>query len=245
MTGDRPDRTGDDWQDTRTEFRFPLLALGLTTGVSGLVDAFTLLRYGVFTANQAGNVVHIGMGLGGAFPGWPAALASVAGFGAGAVLGGRLRKAARLPPPAAELIGVIAAATLWSVADLVLDSGTDYTGYRALLTAVSALVLGILARLFLRTAGVRTTTTYQTGTVLSVADGLARWIRGGGRPGRATRTWLLGLLGIGCYAAGGALGAVVRGWPAAVFALTVAALATLLVIVRPGPRRAGALGGPR
>lgn len=235
-----PGRADHDWQDTRAEFRFPLVALGLTTAVSGLVDAFTLLRYGVFTANQAGNIVQTGMGLGGQFPAWPAASASIVGFGVGAVVGARLRRTARMPPPAAELTGVIVAAAVWAAADVALDSGAGGAGYRALLTTTSALTLGILARLFLRTAGTKTATTYQSGTVLSAADGLAGWIRSGGRWGSAARKWTLGLLGIGCYAGGGAVGALAHHWPAAVFALTVAILAVLLAIVRPSPPRGAA-----
>ena|SRR5690606_3332117 len=100
-SGHADSAAGYDWQDTRSEFRFPLLALGLTTAVSGLVDAFTLLRYGVFTANQAGNVVQIGIGLGGKFPAWPAASASVAGFGVGRcwACGYESFRTWRRPPP--------------------------------------------------------------------------------------------------------------------------------------------------
>lgn len=230
--------TSDDWQDTRSEFRYPLVALALTAAVSGLIDAFTLLHYGVFTANQSGNIVHVGMGLSGSFPQWRAALASIVGFGVGGALAGPLRRARRRPRPVGELVGVIVAVALWSVADIVLASGSHDAAYRILLAALAAVGLGILAMLFLRIAGIKTTTTYQTSTVLNAAQGLSDWIGGKGRRGSVpARRWMLGLLGIGCYGAGGGAGALAQRSPAWVFALAISVLATLLATVRP-PRRA-------
>lgn len=62
---------------------------------------------------------------------------------------------------------------------------------------MSPLAPGVPAWLFLRTAGTKTSTTYQSGTVLSVAGGLAEWIRSWGRRAARVRTWTLGPLGRG------------------------------------------------
>ena len=227
------------WQDVQKEFRLPLVALALTTVVAGLVDAFTLLRYGVFTANQSGNIVHVGMGLSGRFPQWPAALASIVAFGAGGALAARLRRSHRDSPPARELVGVIVAVTLWSVADVLLESGQGDRGRQAGLAALAAVSLGILALLFARTAGVMTTTTYQTSTVLSAAQGLSDWIGRGDRSRRASRRWRLGLIGICGYALGGAIGALIQRSPAWVFGLAIGILATLLATAHEKVRSGG------
>jgi uncharacterized membrane protein YoaK (UPF0700 family) len=69
----------------------PALLLALTV-VTGLVDAVSILSLGrVFVANMTGNVVFVGFALAGA-PGFSlaASLSALAGFVAGALLGGRL-----------------------------------------------------------------------------------------------------------------------------------------------------------
>src|SRR5271167_341397 len=69
----------------------PALLLALTV-VTGVVDAVSILALGrVFVANMTGNVVFIGFALAGA-PGFAltASLAALAGFLAGAAVGGRI-----------------------------------------------------------------------------------------------------------------------------------------------------------
>ena len=224
--------TAGDQQDTAVEFRYPLVALALTTAVAGLIDAVTLLRYGVFTANQSGNIVHVGMGLSGHFSPWPVALASIVGFGVGGAVGGPLRRAATASPPVTELLGVIVVFTLWATADFLLDSGSRDRTHQVLLAALAAVGLGILAVLFVRTAGVKTTPTYQTSTVLNAAQSLSAWIARRGHNPSAARRWTLGLVGIACYAAGGAIGAIAQRSVAWVFVLAIAVLATLLAVAR-------------
>ena len=221
-----------DQEDTTVEFRYPLVALTLTTAVAGLIDAFTLLRYGVFTANQSGNIVHVGMGLSGRFPQWLVALASIVGFAVGSVAAGRLRRITRTSPPVAELIGVIAVLAAWATVDIRLDSGRGDRTQQVLLAALAAIGLGILARLFLRTAGVKTSTTYQTITVLNATRALATWLGRRGHNPAAARTWLLGLLGIAGYAAGGGIGALAQRSLAWVFALAIGVVAMLLAVTR-------------
>lgn len=67
----------------------------LLTATTGLIDAICVLGLGrVFTANMTGNVVFLGFAIGGA-PGFSISrcLVALAGFLAGAALGGRLGKA--------------------------------------------------------------------------------------------------------------------------------------------------------
>jgi uncharacterized membrane protein YoaK (UPF0700 family) len=237
VTGGNPAKTGSpaatgDQQDTTVEFRYPLLALVLTTVVAGLIDAFTLLRYGVFTANQSGNVVHVGMGLSGRFPQWLVAAASIVGFGVGGVVAGRLRRVSPTSPPVAELVGVITVLALWATADLLLDSGRGDRTQQVLLATLAAIGLGLLARLFLRTAGVRTSTTYQTSTVLNTTRALSEWIGSRGRRPDAARRWMLGFVGVAGYAVGGGIGAVVQRSVAWVFVLALAVVAALLAVAR-------------
>lgn len=224
--------TTRDQQDTAVEFRYPLLALALTTAVAGLIDAFTLLRYGVFTANQSGNVVHVGMGLSGRFPQWLVAAASIVGFGLGGVAAGRLRRLSATSPPVTELVGVITVLALWAMADILLDSGRGERRYQVLLAALAAVGLGLLARLFVRTAGVKTSTTYQTSTVLNATRALSEWIGSRGHSPDAARRWMLGLVGIAGYAVGGAVGAVAQRSGAWVFVFAIAVVAALLAVVR-------------
>src|SRR5499426_2760153 len=66
-------------------------ALMALTVVTGLVDAVSVLRFGVFTANMTGNVFFLGFALAGA-RGFSIArtLTSLIAFLAGAAIGGRL-----------------------------------------------------------------------------------------------------------------------------------------------------------
>jgi len=242
MTGGRragpaPGGGGTDrWQDAESEFRYPVLALALATGIAGFVDAFSLLRFGVFTANQSGNLIHLGMGLAGHFPVWPAALASIVGFGLGGALAHLLRhrvESSRRAPPGPQLVVVIGAILLWAGLYEALAVRHLGLAQRVPLAAVGAVGMGMLAVLFVRTAGVKTTTTYQSGTVLNAGENFVSWLRRSDRRGPSSRRWLLGFLGIGCYAAGGGGGALVTPWPVWVFAGAVAGLVTLLTIVRP------------
>ena len=175
----RPPPGGRGWQDALTEFRFPVAALVLTSAVGGLVDAYALIRYQVFVANQSGNVVHVGMGLGGQFADWPVAAASICGVLAGAALGTVLRWGAtpgRISPPVRQLAAALLAVVVWATADALLDSGTRGDGDRALLAVLGAAVTGLLAVVFFRVAGVTVVTTYQSTTVVDLAKGLARWL---------------------------------------------------------------------
>ncbi|MFF5179618.1 YoaK family protein [Micromonospora sp. NPDC000316] len=224
-----------DPQDAYRVFRYPILALAVTTATAGFVDAFAFLRYGVFVANQSGNAIFLGIGPAGRHPAWPAALTSLVAFGAGAGVVARLR--AMGPPRTSATRGLAAtviAMAVWSAVNVLLEYGRTSPQSRAVLAAFGGLAMGSLATLFVRTAGVATTITYQSGTVAKTGERIVSWIAGSGnKRSQARKGSLLGLLTLATYAVGGALGTLAQQWP-----LWVPVWATLvLAAMAPALRR--------
>ena len=149
----------------------PALLLVLTV-VTGVVDAVSILRLGrVFVANMTGNVVFTGFALVGA-PGFSlsASLAALAGFLAGALLGGSLtsrlghdRGLLLQAGVAAELALVSGALVLATTTGLATAAGRD--GDAALL----ALAMGIQNAVARRLAVPDLTTTVLTMTLTGIA----------------------------------------------------------------------------
>jgi uncharacterized membrane protein YoaK (UPF0700 family) len=108
---------------TIAEDRRLLFSLMLLTFVTGLVDAASVLGLGrVFTANMTGNVVFLGLALGGAADlSIPASLVALAGFLFGAAVGGRLTRSDALRALrlvlALEIVLLLVAAGVAAVAD--------------------------------------------------------------------------------------------------------------------------------
>jgi uncharacterized membrane protein YoaK (UPF0700 family) len=123
----------------------PLLLLALTA-VTGLVDAVSILRLGrVFVANMTGNVAFTGFAITGA-PGFSlsASLVALAGFLAGAGIGGALagrvghdRALLLLSAAGSELILLAAALTVTASATVLTSAPRD------ILAALLALAMGI------------------------------------------------------------------------------------------------------
>ncbi|GIJ25173.1 hypothetical protein Vqi01_03350 [Micromonospora qiuiae] len=229
-----------DATDSYQEFRHPLLALALTTGIAGAMDAFAFLRYGAFVANQSGNAIFLGLGPAGEHPAWPASAAALVAFGAGAGIASWLRGQRR--GRAATWVNLViteAALVLWAVLNVLLAYGRHHASFRIVLAASGALAMGALATLLTSTAGFATTTTYQSGTVQKTGQYAVRWLT---HPradrGRAELGILLGLLTIASYAAGGAVGAWVQRephWTPAWGAVALTAVA--LLVGRPSRTR--------
>jgi uncharacterized membrane protein YoaK (UPF0700 family) len=231
------DSSSSGWTDARCDFRLPTLALFLSAFAAGVVDALSLLRYGVFVANQSGNVVHLGMGLAGYRPAWQVNLASILAFGLGGVVGTLNRRSAApglLSPPARALLLVIAVNVAWAGLSRWLDGhGPIGIERAAALAAVGAFGMGILAVVFVQTFGVSTTTTYQTGTVLRTAQSIIDWMFSRRSDRRRTRLGsLLGLVALIGYAGGGAAGARVSPFLEGPFVLALLVLVALLAMVR-------------
>ncbi len=227
--------------DSRTEFRYPLLALVVATGVAGLMDAVAVTRYGVFVANQSGNLVHVGMGLAGRDPLWFASACSIGAFGFGAAIAFGVRRACgpgRPDPAVAGFCLALAALLLWAVADAALDLGAPGLDRRAVLAAAGAFFMGCLGGLFARTAGIATTITYQSGTVMKTGTRVVAWITGSGAARRkASQGVMLGLLGIGGYVSGSFFGALTASRPMLTFVLAAVVLVVLMLTLRSLRRR--------
>jgi uncharacterized membrane protein YoaK (UPF0700 family) len=189
--------------------------------VAGLVDAVCFARvFDVFPANQSGNAVLLGIGLGraSAVESWRPAVAIVGfgvGVGLGLVLGRRLRR-----PWRAELLVVLEVLLLVPIAVVVLDTSHPRTALddvaAALLLFVTSTSMGLQTEVIGRVAGVGVATTYQSGAIVRIAEEAADRLRPG-TPVRASAAPLLGVLGtvLAAYVAGAAAGAAVGDWSGA------------------------------
>jgi uncharacterized membrane protein YoaK (UPF0700 family) len=149
----------------------PLLLLCLTA-VTGLVDAVSILRLGrVFVANMTGNVVFTGFAITGA-PGFSlsASLFALAGFMAGAAIGGVLtgrighdRALLLLGAAVSELI--LVAAALAVAASAAVRSGAP----RDVVAVLLAVAMGIQNAAARRLAVPDLTTTVLTMTLTGIA----------------------------------------------------------------------------
>ncbi|WP_406080465.1 YoaK family protein [Micromonospora sp. NBC_00858] len=231
----RPSITSDP-QDVYREFRHPILVLAVTTGIAGFVDAFAFLRYGAFVANQSGNAVLLGIGLAGRHAAWPESAASLIAFAAGTGVVSQVRAArSRWSPSFRGLACAVVTMALWAALNALLHHGRQGGLPRIALAAAGGFAMGALATLFVRTAGIATAITYQSGTVAKIGERIERWLAGPGTGRRRARQGtFLGLLALTCYAAGGGLGTVAQGQPLWVPAWGALALSTLSLLVRSG-----------
>jgi uncharacterized membrane protein YoaK (UPF0700 family) len=217
----------------------PLLLL--LTAVTGLVDAVSILRLGrVFVANMTGNVVFTGFALTGA-PGFSlsASLFALAGFLAGAAIGGTLAtraghdRALLLLSAAGSELALVAAALA------VAASVTALTAVpRDSLAALLAVAMGIQNAAARRLAVPDLTTTVLTMTLTGIAADLHARSHG---PALLRR-----VLAVTTMLAGAAAGAwlVLRIGPAAALGLATVLLALVTAGAmasarRPGTWRAG------
>jgi uncharacterized membrane protein YoaK (UPF0700 family) len=222
----------------------PALLLLLTV-VTGVVDAVSILKLGrVFVANMTGNVVFTGFALVGA-PGFSlsASLAALAGFLAGALLGGSLTS--RLGHDRGLLLRAGAAAELVLVAAaLALAASLTTAVGRAGDAALLALAMGIQNAVVRRLAVPDLTTTVLTMTLTGIAADLRA--KDHGRAGLGRR-----VLAVATMFAGGACGALLvlhAGTTAAlglaVGLLVIVAAGATLAARRPGSWRAGQPASP-
>lgn len=228
------------WRTAGADFHVPLFAVLLGTALAGVVDAFSFLKYKVFVGIQTGNVVFVGMGAADHFPPWPSAVASLVAFGLGGLLGAGIRRlptVGPLTPPGMELLAMGVLFVVWGLVDRSLDSGQGSLTERSILTALCAFPVGILGGLIVRTFGVQTATSYETGTVLRTTRGLADWIFERDDTGRARRIAGIGLLCLISYAVGGYVGAVTESRPGWMLAI-VWAVSVVLIVLTLGKRSA-------
>jgi uncharacterized membrane protein YoaK (UPF0700 family) len=213
----------------------PPLLLTLTV-VTGLVDAVSILRLGrVFVANMTGNVVFTGFAIVGA-PGFSlsASLFALAGFLAGAAVGGMLASRAGhdralllLSATAGELI--LVAAALAMAGSAAVPSGV----LRDILAALLAIAMGIQNAAARRLAVPDLTTTVLTMTLTGIAADLRARSHG---PALVRR-----LLAVATMLGGGAIGAwlVLRVSPLAALGLAAGLLAVITAGAAVTARRPG------
>ncbi len=209
-----------------------LVLPGILAVTAGFVDAVGFLRlFGVFAANQSGNLVLLGMAFASPVPppAWVSAT-SIFGFTAGAAGGAWL--VGRRPGPhrarvllAIELVLLIGLAA----ANATVADGDALLGGAALGTwlLVAAVAMGIQTETIRRAAGVAIATTYETGAMARIGEALgpdpATRERGG-----TTTIVVLGAMVV-CYVLGAAIGAGPLGDGRAGLVLPCVAVAAVLL----------------
>jgi uncharacterized membrane protein YoaK (UPF0700 family) len=192
--------------------RIALVLAALLAVVAGCVDAVSFTHvFDVFPANQSGNAVLLGMGIGGSAEGlvWRSAFAIV-GFGAGVavaiLLGTRLRARRGEALLAVELFLLVPLAAVV----FVRDDPTRISGPgTALLIVLTACAMGVQTEVIRHVAGVAVATTYQSGAIARMAEDVAHTL-----PLQRARTYsrvdLAVLLSVLlAYVAGAAIGAAI------------------------------------
>lgn len=170
------------------------------TAVTGLVDAVSILRLGrVFVANMTGNVVFIGLALGGA-PGFAlgASVVALAGFLVGAAVGGAA--AERLGRDRAVLLAAGCGSELVLLCGALVVAtvaGEPFNGpSSAAIAGLSALAMGVQNAVARHLAVPDLTTTVLTMTLTGIAADLRSRFRGAQLVRRilAVATMLVGAL---------------------------------------------------
>ena len=217
------------------------LAIALAA-ITGYVDAIGFVHlFGVFPANQSGNVVLFGIALGGdhASDAWRPALA-MAGFALGVLLAYRAGR--RLPARHRRwtLLGVetLALGVLALAAGDVMHARAPMGGANEMLAlAVASVAMGLQTVALGRVSGVSVSTTYQTGAIVRLSESAADAVPGGESATDSRRALVVLGIVIACYAAGAALGALVaRHWGGALWIAVLAAAACSALDVALGKR---------
>jgi uncharacterized membrane protein YoaK (UPF0700 family) len=180
----------------------------LLTLVTGASDAIAFLKLGnVFASVMTGNMILLGIAAGrGTASLAVRASVALAGYVAGALIGGRIAGAPRSDDPpwpsrlsfalGTELVLLGAFAVLWEVHD-----GVTHGAAQSVLLALSAAALGTQSAAILRLGIPGLSTTYLTGTLTTLVHAVAQ--HGGWRQHRMHAALLIAL--IAGATAGGAL----------------------------------------
>lgn len=221
------------------------LSLAVALAIStGYVDAIAYTRlFGVFPANQSGNVVFFGVALGDGRGGdaWRPALAMVA-FAIGVFLATRAGRALAAPHRRSLTLGVEAAALalLAVLAGDVLHTRPPVGGVDGVVgLALASVAMGLQTVALGRVAGVSVSTTYQSGAIVRLSESAVDATH----RAEARRVLVILAIVVGCYAAGAAAGAFVgRHWGGALW-LSVAAVAACALTAGIRRRASGSASG--
>jgi uncharacterized membrane protein YoaK (UPF0700 family) len=205
------------WVIDRTGLREGAVALLLAL-VTGYVDGVGFVHmFTVFVANQSGNVILFGIGIGDADwqQVWRPAL-SMGAFVGGVSLG--LLVASRLPerirPAFLLAVETVALVGVAALAGDLAQRTTPFTGARSVvLLGLAAFSMGIQTDVIRRIARISVATTYSSGTLVRIGDELAGMVAHA-RLSPAARQALMVLGGlVAAYVAGAAVGtALVEDW---------------------------------
>jgi uncharacterized membrane protein YoaK (UPF0700 family) len=160
-----------------------LLVSVVLAAIAGYVDAVGFGRLlGVFPANQSGNVIFLGMAIGGhgPTPGWRTATAIVC-FGLGAALGyvaGRRLGARRRGPVllGSELVVLLVVVAISGPLDQD-QLGRGFSGWT--LIALTSAAMGVQTEAIRHVAGVAIATTYESGALVRIGEVLSAPFRQG------------------------------------------------------------------
>jgi|GEM_PF-1024910 len=159
----------------QTSLSRSLVFPALLAVIAGFVDAVGFLHlFGVFPANQSGNIAFLGMAFAGASPtpAWPLATA-VVGFMAGAASGVWLASRLR-PERRASVLLAVELLLLVSLASLAALVSAEHTalvgGWQDPLIVLASMAMGVQTEVIRRTAGVTIATTYQTGGIAHISE---------------------------------------------------------------------------
>jgi len=211
-----PDRSG------RTSAVTPTVFAAVLAACAGAVDAICFDRvFGVFPANQSGNAVLLGIGIGSerGIDVWRPALA-IAGFALGVavaiLLGSRLPRRRRpdvlLAIEIALLVPLAIVLTTTEHPRTELDDPATFV-----LLLLTCAAMGIQTEVIGRAAGVVVATTYQSGAIVRIAELTTGTDRAGRPPSLAARSVAVLTVVLGAYVGGAALGAALGSWSASLF----------------------------
>jgi uncharacterized membrane protein YoaK (UPF0700 family) len=231
---DRPSGTPEAVPPHRRDVRARAGAMVLAAvlaAVAGAVDAICFDRvFSVFPANQSGNAVLLGIGLGQGrgSQAWRPALA-IAGFALGVavaiVLGSRISRRRRPELLLAVEVGLLAPLTI-----VLLGTAHPRVDLDGLATAGLLLLtcgaMGIQTEIIGRVAGVAVATTYQSGAIVRIAELATRSVDPSARPASLVPGLAVLFVVLGSYVGGAAVGAALGSWPAAL----VVPLGVLVVV---------------
>ena len=183
--------------------------------VAGFVDAVGFSRvFGVFPANQSGNVIFLGMALGGSPgvpPAWRSGLAIVSfaiGTAVGLVISRRISARRRHSVLLAVEFALLSALAIVA-GPITTDLATDGP-VSALLLVLAGVAMGVQTDVISRLAGVGMSTTYQTGALTQIARAVVGLVdRGFADTPRRAHRLSLGVLSavFGAYLLGAVVGA--------------------------------------
>jgi uncharacterized membrane protein YoaK (UPF0700 family) len=207
----------------RYDRRIKLLAIGLSA-LAGIVDATGFLQLGgFFVSFMTGNTTRLGVGLAQDLADAGTAMALVAGFVLGVMLG---IATGMLAPRRRAMAVLLLVAALLAVAAAAADAGLA-----PLAVAAMTLAMGAENAVFEQDGEIRIGLTYMTGTLVKLGQHLTRALLGG--PPWAWASHLLLWLGLAAGAMIGALSYRIIGlndlWAAALAAVLFAAIAGRLL----------------